>query len=147
MAKSSTGETHFSLVYGAEAPIPVEVGIPTLRYFWVDNKSKNEAMLINLELLEEHRKLVRVRMAAQKQRMERYYNRRANLRYLKVEDLVLRKVTQNTWELNVGKLGPTWEVPYRISAITGKGSNEMENQNGDKLPRNWNVAHLKRYYC
>nr|XP_009606186.1 uncharacterized protein LOC104100622 [Nicotiana tomentosiformis] len=48
-----------------------------------------------------------MRMVAQKQRMERYYNRRANLRYFKVGDLVLRKVTQSTQEANTGKLGPT----------------------------------------
>ncbi|XP_070036726.1 uncharacterized protein [Nicotiana tomentosiformis] len=104
-------------------------------------------MLINLELLEECRDLVHVRMAAQKQRIERYYIRRANLRYFKVGDLVMRKVIQNTQKLNAGKLGPTWEGPYRISPIIDKGSYELENQNGEKLPSNWNVAHLKRYYC
>nr|XP_033512193.1 uncharacterized protein LOC117276897 [Nicotiana tomentosiformis] len=31
--KSSTGETPFSLVYGAKALIPVEIGEPMLRYF------------------------------------------------------------------------------------------------------------------
>ncbi|XP_070035574.1 uncharacterized protein [Nicotiana tomentosiformis] len=95
-AKSSIGETLFSLVYGAEALIPMEVGEPTLRYFREDEEFNNEAMLINLELLEERRDLARVRMEAQKQRMERYYNRRANFCYFKVGDLVLKKVTQNT---------------------------------------------------
>ncbi|XP_070012886.1 uncharacterized protein [Nicotiana sylvestris] len=104
--KSSMGETPFSLVYGTEALIPMEVGEPTLRYFRVDEESNNEAMLINFELLEERRDMSRVRMEAQKQRMERYYNRRANLRYFKVGDLVMRKVTQNARELNAGKLGP-----------------------------------------
>ncbi|XP_075096245.1 uncharacterized protein LOC142174363 [Nicotiana tabacum] len=146
-AKSSTGETLFSLIYGAEALIPVEVREPILRYFQTNEESNNEAILINLELLEGHRDLARVRMAAQNQRMERYYNQRDNLRYFKVRDLVLSKVTQNTLELNAGKLGPTWEGPYQISAITGKGSYELENQSGDKLPSKWNVAHLKRYYC
>ncbi|XP_075106759.1 uncharacterized protein LOC142179784 [Nicotiana tabacum] len=146
-AKSSTGEALFSLVYGAEALILVEVGELTLRYFQANEESNNEAMLINLELLEERRDLAHIRMAAQKQRMERYYNQRANLYYFKVGDLVLRKVTQNTRELNAGKLGSIWEGPYRISAITGKGSYELDNHKGYKFPKNWNVAHLKRYYC
>ncbi|XP_070031766.1 uncharacterized protein [Nicotiana tomentosiformis] len=94
MAKSTTGETLFSLVYGMKALIPVEVGEPALRYLQEDEESNNEAMLINLEFLEECRKLAHVRLAAQKQRMERYYNQRTNLRYFKVGDLVLRKVTQ-----------------------------------------------------
>ncbi|XP_070036557.1 uncharacterized protein [Nicotiana tomentosiformis] len=105
MAKSSTRETPFSLVYGVEALIPVEVGEPTLRYSQTNEESNNKAMLVNLELLEGRRDLAHVRMAAQNRRMERYYNRRANFRFLKVGDLVLRKVTQNTQELNAGKLG------------------------------------------
>ncbi|XP_070054946.1 uncharacterized protein [Nicotiana tomentosiformis] len=83
-AKSSIGETLFSFVYGAEALIPVEVGEPTLRYFQASEETNNEVMLVNLELLDEYRDLEQIRMAAQKQRMERYYNRRANLRYFKV---------------------------------------------------------------
>ncbi|XP_070056915.1 uncharacterized protein [Nicotiana tomentosiformis] len=135
-AKSSTGETPFSLVYSVEALIPVEVGKPTLRYSQTNEESNNEAILINLELLEGCRDLAHVRMLNQKQRMERYYNQRANFHFFKAGDLVLRKVTQNTGELNTGKLDPIWEGPYRISAITGKGSYELENQNGDKFPSN-----------
>ncbi|XP_070039942.1 uncharacterized protein [Nicotiana tomentosiformis] len=47
-AKSRTGDTPFSLVYGAEALILVEVGEQTLRYFEAGEGSNNEAMLINL---------------------------------------------------------------------------------------------------
>ncbi|XP_070048808.1 uncharacterized protein LOC142173727 [Nicotiana tabacum] len=130
-----------------EALIPVEVGEPTLRYFQADEESNSEAMLINLELLEGRRELAHVRLATQKQRMEQYYNQRTNLHYFKVGELVLRKVTQNTRELNAGKLGSIWEGPYRISTITDKGSYELENRTGDKLPSNWNMAHLKKYYC
>lgn len=71
----------------------------------------------------------------------------ANLYYFKFGYLILRKVTQNTREVNIGKLGPTGERHYRISLITGKGSYELENQDGVKIPSNWNVNHLKRYYC
>ncbi|XP_070049636.1 uncharacterized protein [Nicotiana tomentosiformis] len=69
-AKSSTGETPFSLMYVAKALIPVEVGKPTLRYSQKNKESNNEAILINLELLKGCRDLANVRMAAQKQRME-----------------------------------------------------------------------------
>ncbi|XP_070031637.1 uncharacterized protein [Nicotiana tomentosiformis] len=102
-------------------------------------ESNDEAMPINLELLEGCRDLAYVIMAAQKQRIERYYNRKDNFHFFKVGDLVLRKLTLKTRDLNMGKLGPTWEGPYRISAVIGKGSYELENQNGDKLPSNWNV--------
>ncbi|XP_070054237.1 uncharacterized protein [Nicotiana tomentosiformis] len=143
-AKSSTRENPFSLVYRAEALNPVEVGELTLRYFQASEEAKNEAMLVNLELLDERRDLEH--MVAQKHRIERYYNQRTNLCYFKVGDLVIRKVTQNTRELNAGKLDLTWEGPCRVLTITRKGSYELENQDGEKLPSNWNEAHLKRYY-
>ncbi|XP_070040811.1 uncharacterized protein [Nicotiana tomentosiformis] len=139
-------ETPFSFVYDSKALIPVEVGEATLRFSRANKEANNEALLLKLDFLEEHRDLAYVTMVAQKQRMERYYNRRANLRYYKVGDLVLRNVTQSTREVSAGKLGPTWEGLYRVSAITNKGSYELENQDGVKLPSNWNVAHLKMYY-
>nr|XP_009784876.1 PREDICTED: uncharacterized protein LOC104233212 [Nicotiana sylvestris] len=87
-----------------------------------DENTNNEPLLVKLELLDERRDLTHLRMVAQKQRMEGYYNRRANPRNFKVGDLVLRKVTQNTWEINTEKLGPTWEGPYWVSTVIGKGS-------------------------
>nr|XP_016467965.1 PREDICTED: uncharacterized protein LOC107790544 [Nicotiana tabacum] len=56
-AKSSTRETPFSLIHGAEALIPVEVGEPTLRFFRIDEEANNEALLVKLELLDECRDL------------------------------------------------------------------------------------------
>ncbi|XP_070030059.1 uncharacterized protein LOC142166989 [Nicotiana tabacum] len=131
-AKLSTGETPFSFVYGAEALISVEVREPTLRYFQAGEEANNEAILVNLELLDKRTNLAHIRMETQKQRIKRYNNRRANLRYFKVGDFVLRKVTQNTQEVNTGKLGTTWEGPYKVSFVTGKVSYKLENRDGEK---------------
>nr|XP_016493994.1 PREDICTED: uncharacterized protein LOC107813263 [Nicotiana tabacum] len=81
--KSSTGKTPLSLVYGAKELIPVEVGEPSARFRHTNEGSNNETMATALELL--------VRMAAQKQKNKRYYNRRTNIRYFGIRDLVLRK--------------------------------------------------------
>ncbi|GJS77154.1 reverse transcriptase domain-containing protein [Tanacetum coccineum] len=53
MIKSSIRETPFSLTYGAEAVILVEIGMPTLRTVEVNIIKNNEALGINLDLLEE----------------------------------------------------------------------------------------------
>ena len=66
------------MVYGAEALIPVEVGEPSLRFRYTTEESNEEAMAVKLDLTDELRENALVRIAAQKQRMERYYNRRAN---------------------------------------------------------------------
>nr|XP_009761215.1 PREDICTED: uncharacterized protein LOC104213417 [Nicotiana sylvestris]XP_016467385.1 PREDICTED: uncharacterized protein LOC107790014 [Nicotiana tabacum] len=113
MAKSSKGETPFSLIYDAEALIPVEVGEPTVWYFQTDKETNNEAMMVKLDLLEEPRDLAHIRIVAKKQRMERYYNRRANLRYFKVGDLDLRKWTQNTPRAQRRKVGPNIGRPLQ----------------------------------
>ncbi|XP_033511730.1 uncharacterized protein [Nicotiana tomentosiformis] len=51
-AKSSMGETTFSLMYGAKALILVEVGEPTIRYSQESEEANNEAMFIKLDLPE-----------------------------------------------------------------------------------------------
>ncbi|GKB17652.1 reverse transcriptase domain-containing protein [Tanacetum coccineum] len=55
MIKSSNGDTPFSLTYGTEAVIPAEIGMPTFRTAEVDVAENDEALEINLELLEEKR--------------------------------------------------------------------------------------------
>lgn len=63
-AKTSTGETPFSLVYGAEALILVEIGEPSTRYTQASEESNEDEMRINLDLLEGKREDALIRMTA-----------------------------------------------------------------------------------
>nr|XP_033510387.1 uncharacterized protein LOC117275141 [Nicotiana tomentosiformis] len=83
------------------------LGEPALRFSRAEEETNNEALLVKLDLLKDHQDLAYVRMVAQKKTMER--------------DLVMRKVTKFTRKVNAGKLGPTWEGPYPVSPVTGKG--------------------------
>ncbi|GKA82388.1 reverse transcriptase domain-containing protein [Tanacetum coccineum] len=74
MIKSSNGDTPFSLTYGTEAVIPAEIGMPTFRTTEVDTVTNDEALEINLELLEEKREQAAIREAKSKRKMEKYYN-------------------------------------------------------------------------
>ncbi|GJV62620.1 reverse transcriptase domain-containing protein [Tanacetum coccineum] len=74
MIKSSNEDTPFSLTYGTEAVIPAEIGMPTLRTAKVHLVQNNEALEINLDLLEERREEVAIREAKSKAKMEKYYN-------------------------------------------------------------------------
>ncbi|XP_075080066.1 uncharacterized protein LOC142165400 [Nicotiana tabacum] len=116
-AKTGVGETPFSLVYGAEALIPVEIGKPSTRYTQATEESNEEEMRINLDLLEERRDAALIRMAAQKQTIERYYNQKAHLRYFNIGDFILKKVFQSTKAVNAGKLSPNWEGPIEFEAL------------------------------
>ncbi|GKA31604.1 reverse transcriptase domain-containing protein [Tanacetum coccineum] len=64
--KASNGETPFSLTYGTEAVIPVEIGMPTLRTAEVDMVKNDEALEINLDLLEERREQAAIQEAKKK---------------------------------------------------------------------------------
>nr|GEX56529.1 hypothetical protein [Tanacetum cinerariifolium] len=70
MMKSSNEETPFSLTYGTEAVIPTEIGMPTIRTAKVDLVGNNEALEINLDLLEERREEAAIREAKSKAKME-----------------------------------------------------------------------------
>ncbi|XP_059290704.1 uncharacterized protein LOC132044232 [Lycium ferocissimum] len=65
-AVRSDGEPPFSLVYGAEALIPIDVGESSLRFQHATEASNHEAMTTGLNLADEKRKAVYVRLAAQK---------------------------------------------------------------------------------
>ncbi|GJW51355.1 reverse transcriptase domain-containing protein [Tanacetum coccineum] len=57
-----------------EAVIPAEIGMPTLRTAEVDLVQNNEALEINLDLLEERREQAAIREAKSKAKIKRYYN-------------------------------------------------------------------------
>nr|XP_009795539.1 PREDICTED: uncharacterized protein LOC104242209 [Nicotiana sylvestris] len=77
--KTSTGETPYSLVYETDAVIPVEVRQPSLRYTNESGPSNDESRLQDLDEVEERRDMAHVRMVAQKQQVERYYNKKAKV--------------------------------------------------------------------
>ncbi|GJX94982.1 reverse transcriptase domain-containing protein [Tanacetum coccineum] len=114
MIKSSNGDTPFSLTYGTEAVIPAEIGMPTFRTAEVDVAENDEALEINLELLEEKREQAAIREAKSKRQMEKYYNTKVRNTSFKIGDLVYRSNEVSRVE-DTGKLGPKWEGPYEVT--------------------------------
>ncbi|GKA70613.1 reverse transcriptase domain-containing protein [Tanacetum coccineum] len=66
--KSSNGETRFSLTYGTEAVIPAEIDMQTLRTAELDLTKNDEALKINLDLIEEKREQATIQEAKVKLR-------------------------------------------------------------------------------
>ncbi|GJY64269.1 reverse transcriptase domain-containing protein [Tanacetum coccineum] len=129
MIKSSNGDTPFSLTYGMEAVIPAEIGMPTLRTEEVDMVQTNEALGINLDLLEERREHAMIREAKSKAKIEKYYNSKVRSTSFKPGDLVYRSNDASHTE-EVGKLGPKWEGPYEITGALGKGAYKLRDRDG-----------------
>ena len=55
MPRRSIGETPFSMTYGAEAVIPLETGLPTLRTSSFNPNDNDEQLKKSLDLTEEKR--------------------------------------------------------------------------------------------
>ncbi|GJZ01722.1 reverse transcriptase domain-containing protein [Tanacetum coccineum] len=145
MIQTSNGDTPFSLTYGTEAVIPTEIGMPTFRTAEVDVTKNDEALEINLELLEEKREQAAIREAKSKRQMEKYYNTKVRNTSFKPGDLVYRSNEASRVE-DTGKLGPKWEGPYEVIEALGKGSYKLRDRNGKELPLIWNVCNLKKCY-
>ena len=85
-------------------------------------------------------------MMIYQQKMAEYYNKKVKLRRLDIGNLVQCKVTTATRDSTQGKLGPTWEGPYRVVHYSKQGRYHLETLDGQKLLRPWNVEHLKKYH-
>ncbi|GJS12599.1 reverse transcriptase domain-containing protein [Tanacetum coccineum] len=119
--KVSTGDTPFSLVYGTEAVIPAEIGMPTIRTAEVNIATNDDERRIDLDILEERREQAAIR------------------------DFVYRANDASHAE-DTGKLGPKWEGPYEVTEALGKGAYKLRDMDGRELPRTWNICNLKKCY-
>ncbi|GKB53620.1 reverse transcriptase domain-containing protein [Tanacetum coccineum] len=145
MIKSSNGETPFSLTYGTEAVIPAEIGMPTLRTTEIDLTKNNEALGMNLDLIEERREQAAIQEAKSKKKMEKYYNSRVSSISFKPGDMVYC-INEASHARDEGKLGPKWEGPYEVKESLGKGAYKLKDCKGNEMPRTWNICNLKKCY-
>ena len=144
--KSATRETPFALAFGTEAVAPVEVGIKSPKDELASEKQNDEALRLNLELLDERREQVQQRTEEYQRKTARYYNKRVKPRSYVPGDLVLKKLLPARKNPAHGKLGPNWEGPYIISRVVRPGNYELQTEEGKILQHTWNVEHLKRFY-
>ena len=88
----STGETPFSMIYGAEAVILLETGFPTSRTSSFNPSDNDEQLIKSLDLIEEKRENAMVQLAYYQQKLKQGYDAKVKLRPLTPGDLVLCKV-------------------------------------------------------
>ncbi|GJZ90992.1 reverse transcriptase domain-containing protein [Tanacetum coccineum] len=145
MIKSSHGDTPFSLTYGTEAVIPVEIGMPTYRTAVVDVTHNDEELRLNLDFLEERRERAAIREAKAKSKMTKHYNARVCGVTFRPGDFVYCN-NDASHAVDGGKLGPKWEGPYKVMEALGDGAYKLRSTDGTVLPRTWNIVNLKKCY-
>ena len=99
-----------------------------------------------IDTIDERRNRALVRMQNYHNVVARYYNSNVRNRSFEVGTLVLRRVQQNTAEKGAGKLGISWEGPYKITHIVCNGVYRLINMEGKTVRRAWNSTNLKRFY-
>nr|GEW82668.1 reverse transcriptase domain-containing protein [Tanacetum cinerariifolium] len=118
MVKSSHGDMPFSLTYGTEAVIPVEIEMPTYCTTAVDVVNNDKELRINLDLLEERQERAAVCEARAKSKMMKYYNVRVRGVAFKLGDFVYRS-NDASHAVAGKKLGPKWEGPCEVNRGVG----------------------------
>ncbi|GJW46607.1 hypothetical protein Tco_0078253 [Tanacetum coccineum] len=136
----------FSLTYGTGSLSQQrKVGMPTLWTAEVDLIKNDEALEINLDLIEEKREQAAIQEAKSKAKMEKYYNSKVRGTSFKPGDMVYRS-NDASHAKDGGKLGPKWEGPYEVTESLGKGAYKLKDRKGNELPRTWNICNLKKCY-
>nr|XP_043619948.1 uncharacterized protein LOC122591770 [Erigeron canadensis] len=141
--KQSNGETPLSLAFGTEAVAPAEFQVFT--YLMLNTEGNSKELSIDLDLLDERREIVAIREDAFKKKIEGYYNKRVNPTAFKTRDYVLRLNSASEKEYT-GKLGLTWEGPYRVQTAFGNGAYKLETLERAPVDRTWNSSNLRKFH-
>ena len=86
------GETPFRLAYKSEVVILAKVGLTSYRVENYDESKNEEAIRLQLDLVDEVRATAEQRLARYQNLMVKHYNSKVRHRDFQVGDLILRKI-------------------------------------------------------
>ncbi|GKV02859.1 hypothetical protein SLEP1_g15243 [Rubroshorea leprosula] len=148
--RSSTKITPFALTYGHDAVLPMELTARSLRVMIQHNLQSgeyDEAMMLELEDLEDSRLTALDRLQAQKLKVAKSYNKRVKGKNLVVGDLVWKAILPlGKKNHRFGKWSPNWEGPFRIHEVLRGGAYWLESLDRELHPKKINGIYLKPYY-
>lgn len=110
-SRRSPNETSLSLTCGIEAVIPIEISLLSPRVACFEQGSNKEGLISSLDMLEERREMVSVRLADYLQRLAQIYNMNVRPREFAPANLVLRKAVRNTRDQNTASQHQTGKAP------------------------------------
>ena len=144
--RTSIGVTPYSLVYGMEAVLLVEIEMRSLRVTLEQHISETEwvqSRFDQLSLLDERRLRETDHVQAYQRKIA--FKKRVKPRPLQRGDLVLR-ILRGLAEDPREKFRPTWSGPYIIRELTPEGAAWLTNLDGNQFAKPTNVDQLKKYY-
>lgn len=130
--RRATGETPYSLAFGAEVMVPIEVELLNYCIISFNHQKNDEDLRTELDLVKEKRDAAATKVAVYQQRVAKYYDAQVKPRSFQPGDLVLRKVDPTGKK--VGKLRPNWEGSYKILRHTKYGAYNLVTMKGKEVP-------------
>jgi len=147
--RTSTGATPFSLTYGMEAVLPIEVELASLRVMAECEVSEVDWLRDRYEelaLLDEKRLAAIDHVHGYQERIARAFNKKVRPRNIKEGELVLKELRSNALDMR-GKFRPNWSGPYIVKKILSGGAAYLMDLDGIELAQPTNTDRLKKYYA
>ncbi|XP_052312616.1 uncharacterized protein LOC112328848 [Populus trichocarpa] len=147
--RTSTGITPYSLVYGMEAVMPLEVEIPSLRVLMDSELEEAEWAKVRYEqlnLISEKRMAAICHHQLYQKRMAKAYDKKVRPRLFQEGDLVLKKILSLPGD-DQSKWAPNYEGPYIVKKAFSGGALKLARMDGEDLARPVNSDSVKRYYA
>ena len=148
LVRTSVGATPYSLVYGMEAVLPVEVEIPSLRILSQTQLEEAEWAQVRYEQLnfiDEKRLAALCHEQLYQRRIKKAYNKKARPRTFQPGDLVLKK--RNTaLSDSQGKFAPSYEGPYVVKKAFSGGAIILADMDGEEFRSPINSDSVIKYH-
>ena len=146
--RTAIGQTPFSLVYGYEAVLPIEIEIKSLRVVMEAKTPESEwarKRYDHLVSLDEKRINALFYTQIYQRRIARAFNKKVKPRKIKVGDMVLKQSRAIVFDPR-GKFRPNWEGPYLVKTVLPKGATRISDLEGNEFTEPVNPDRLKKYY-
>ena len=147
--RTSTGATTYSLVYGMEAVLPIEVEILSLRVLRevkLEEAEWVQARYEQLNLIEEKSMKVICHGQLYQKRMIRAHDKKIRPRQFQEGELVFKRIPQNRQDPR-GKWSPNWEGPYVVKKAFSRGAFILTEMDMKEFSGSINAYIVKKYYA
>ncbi|XP_077215672.1 uncharacterized protein LOC143850300 [Tasmannia lanceolata] len=143
------GATPYSLVYGMDAVLPVELRIPSQRVMMEAGLPEFEwaqARYQELHMIDEKRLKVLYHVQRYQRLVEKAFKKKVRIRDVKKGDLVVKFDRAPVYD-HRGKFRPNSLGPFIVNEVLFGKAVRLLDQNGETSTEPINLDQLKKYYA
>ena len=147
--RTATRATPYSLVYGTEAVVPMEIQVESLRValrYSLTTERNAEIRMTELDDLDEKRLVAQQRLEMYQKRISASYDKQVRGRSFKRGDLVLMMKRPVLAQGPKSKFDPKWDPVCIVDEVYSNGAYRVIDCKGQGISSLVNGRFLKRYY-